>query len=564
MVKRPRRIQGALFSLVLLVAACTEGAGSTTSEGSESTSTSDGANTTGHDQATSTISPEPIVRETVMITEDQSYPDGVVIPADESWVLDPEQSITLTASGNVEVLGELVMQPASGDVEHVLRFEGVDESVFVGGGMDPVPSDVGLWVMGDGQLLIEGGEKQAWGYEYDPAWAGDEVMAAPNTPGDYTGFESVTATPPANDLEYPAELLNLTRNVRIEGTEDGFTHVFIRSTRPQTIRYAALRYVAPRLGESDVTGRYGIHIHMCGEGSRGSLIEGVVIRDAGNHAFVPHASNGITFRDTIAFNVLNEAYWWDPPGDDEDGPINASHDIVWDRAVVAGLDLGDAGNRFRLTGFFLGDGENLTVTNSVAVGVQGGEDRSGFLWPESSRAVWTFENNIAHNNQANGIFVWQNNPEHHVIDGFTAYYNSWVGVDHGAYENAYQYRNLTLLENESGAVVSHALGEEAEHADTQIWSNIVTNGSTLYVAEHRTELEEPVRFIDCDFGRVEIEEDDSLPGAYDFINCGLEPADFDIVVAEPDSVFRVQNEDGSVFQLTGDGSVTEIEPFFNG
>jgi hypothetical protein len=454
------------------------------------------------------------------------------------------------------------MQPASGEVEHVLRFEDVDESAFVGGGMDPVPTDVGLWVMGDGQLLLEGEEKQAWGYEYDPAWAGDEVVAAPNTPGDFTGFEPVTATPPANDLGYPPELLNLTRNVRIEGTENGYTHVFIRSNRPQTIKYAALRYVAPTLGESDVTGRYGIHIHMCGEGSRGSVIEGVVIRDAGNHAFVPHASNGITFRDTIAFNVLNEAYWWDPPGDDEDGPVNASNDIVWDRAVVAGLGLGDEGNRFRLTGFFLGDGENLTVTNSVAVGVQGGEDRSGFLWPESSRAVWTFEDNIAHNNQANGIFVWQNNPEHHVIDGFTAYYNSWVGVDHGAYENAYQYRNLTLLENESGAVVSHALGEVTDDSETQIWSNVVTNGDTLYVAEHRTELEEPVRFVGCDFGRVEVEEDDSLPGAYDFIDCDLQPEDFDLIIAEPDSVFRVQNEDGSVFQLTGDGTVTDIDPFY--
>jgi hypothetical protein len=418
--------------------------------------------------------------------------------------------------------------------------------------------------MGDGQLVLEGEEKAAWGYEYDPTWNGDEVVAAPNAPGNYVGFEAVTATPVVNQLGYPTELINLTRNVRIEGTQDGYAHVFIRSTQPQTIRYASLRYVAPTLGESDVTGRYGIHIHMAGDGSRGSVIEGVVIRDAGNHAFVPHASNGITFRDTIAFNVLNEAYWWDPPGDDEDGPVNASNDIVWDRAVVAGLDLGDPGNKFRLTGFFLGDGENLTVTNSVAVGVRGGEDRSGFLWPESSRAVWTFENNIAHNNQANGIFVWQNNPEHHVIDGFTAYYNSWVGVDHGAYENAYQYRDLTLLENGLGAITSHAMGEETEESETQIWSNVVTNGATLFIAEHATEVEAPVRFIDCDFGRVEVDEEDSEPGQYDFVRCGLEPDDFYLELAQPDSVFRVQNEDGTAYQLMGDGSLTEIEAFYQG
>lgn len=556
--------------LALMAVACEEESAPSTSEATTSTSESDATSTT-HEHTTSTtaVSGEPIQREQVLITEDQSYPEGVVIPAEESWVLDPETNITLTASGSVEVLGELVMQPASGDVEHVLRFEGVDESAFVGGGMDPVPTDVGLWVMGSGQLLLEGEEKTAWDYEFDPAWAGDEVVAAPNTPGNFTDFEPVTVTPAPNDLGYATELLNLSRNVRIEGTEDGYSHVFIRSTQPQTMRYTAIRYVAPTFGETDATGRYGIHIHMSGDGSRGSVVEGVVIRDAGNHAFVPHASHGITYRDTIAFNVLNEAYWWDPPGDDEEDEdeeavqVNASNDIVWDRAVVAGLDLGTEGNKNRLSGFYLGDGTNLTVSNSVAVGVRGGFDRSGFIWPESSRAVWTFENNIAHNNEANGIFVWQNNPEHHVIDGFTAYYNSWAGVDHGAYENAYQYRNLTLLENESGAVVSHALGEVTDDSETQIWSNIVTNGATLYIEEHNTELEEPVRFVDCDFGLVEVNEEDSEPSQYDFVRCGLEPENFNVDLAQPDSVFRVQQDDGTAYQLMGDGNVTEIDPFFS-
>jgi hypothetical protein len=522
-----------------------------------------------HEQGTSstTVSAEPIQRNQVLITEDQTYPDGVVIPPDESWVLDPNTNLTLTASGNVEVLGELVMQPASGDIEHVLRFEGVDESAFVGGGMDPVPSDVGLWVMGDGQLLIEGEEKTAWGYEFDATWAGDEVIAAPNTPGDYDTFEPVTATPPPNELGYPTELLNLTRNVRIEGTPEGYSHVFIRSTRPQTIRYAVLRYVAPSFGDTDATGRYGIHIHMSGEGSRGSMVEGVVVRDAGNHAFVPHASHGVTFRDTIAFNVLNEAYWWDPPpesdGDDYD-PSNDTNDLVWDRAVAAGVDLGVSGNRFRLGAFFLGNGFNIEMTNSVAVGVQGesGSDRSGFIWPESAGAVWLFENNIAHNNGANGIFVWQNNPERHDVDGFTAYYNELAGIKHGAYENSYQYHDLTLLEN-GASVVSHAFGEPSEGADTQIWSDIVTEGGTLIIGEHATEAEAPVRFEECDFGGVVVDDGDGdQPSVYDFVNCDLQPEDFDLTAAQPDAAFRVQQADGTAYQLMGDGSVTVIEPFF--
>jgi len=167
------RTRGGLIALVLLVSACTADTAGTTTTDDQGSGSSEPTVSTTRDAATTTV--EPLVRQEVMITEDRSYPDGVVIPADESWVLDPNRSITITASGNVEVLGELVMRPGSGDVEHVLRFENVDESAFVGGGMDPVPTDVGLWVMGDGQLLLEGEEKPAWGYQYDPAWAGDPL-----------------------------------------------------------------------------------------------------------------------------------------------------------------------------------------------------------------------------------------------------------------------------------------------------------------------------------------------------------------------------------------------------
>ncbi len=546
-----------ILLLVLLVAACT----STT--GDSSTSTADSSPTSSHEDTSTTTQPSEVVRTAVAITEDMDFPDGVTIPADESWVLDPDTSITLTASGNFEVLGELVMQPASGEIEHVLRFEGVDNSQFVGGGMDPVPTDVGLWVMGDGQLLLEGEEKSAWGYEFDPAWEGDEVFAAPNDPGDYDGFVEVSATPGPNPLGYPPELMNLTRNVRIEGTPEGYTHVFLRSTRPQIIRYTALRYVAPSIGEIDQTGRYGLHFHMAGDGSRGSVVEGVVIRDAGNHAFVPHASHGITFTDTIAFNVRNEAYWWDPAPEEED-MSNDTVDLMWDRAVAAGVDLGVSGNRFRLSGFYLGNGVNMTVRDSVAVGVLGesGSESSGFIWPEDAGAVWVFEDNIAHNNLANGIFVWQNNSETHPVDRFTGYYNGVSGVEHGAYENSYQYSDLTLLEN-GAAVISHAFGEESEGGDTQTWTNITTNGGTLVIDEHATESEVPVRFRNCDFGLVVVEDQGgSEPSEYDFVDCGLEPENFDLSGAFHAAVFRVQREDGTAYQLTGDGTVTEIEPFY--
>jgi hypothetical protein len=73
----------------------------------------------------------------------------------------------------------------------------------------------------------------------------------------------------------------------------------------------------------------------------------------------------------------------------------------------------------------------------------------------------------------------------------------------------------------------------------------------------------PVRFEQCDFSQVVVEDGEGgAASEYDFVDCGLEPDDFDLGGARPDSVFRVQRADGTAYQLEGDGAVAEIEPFF--
>src|SRR5690606_2093376 len=101
------------------------------------------------------------------------YPNGFEVPAGETWTFNPNADTSITSGGNVIVRGTLVMKPANGNVEHVLRFTGGNESAFVGGGMDPVASDVGLWVVGSGRVIIEGEEKVAWDRQYHSSWAGD-------------------------------------------------------------------------------------------------------------------------------------------------------------------------------------------------------------------------------------------------------------------------------------------------------------------------------------------------------------------------------------------------------
>jgi hypothetical protein len=233
-------------------------------------------------------------------------------------------------------------------------------------------------------------------------------------------------------------VLNLTRNVRIGGTPDGHAHVMSKATHKQTIDYAELRYV----GVPGKQGRYGIHFHEAGDGSRGSQVVGTVVRDAGNHAFVAHASNGVQFRQTISYNTEGDAYWWDP-GPDTD-------DVLYDFAVAALVKpAGDGPDKFRLCGFRMMQGSGDTARNSVAVGVQGSTTSSGFHWPEEGdpHAEWTFEGNVSHNNALHGAFNWQNDSRRHDIKDSVFYHNGEYGIDHGAYLNTYHFSGVTLYGN---------------------------------------------------------------------------------------------------------------------
>jgi hypothetical protein len=101
--------------------------------------------------------------------------------------------------------------------------------------------------------------------------------------GSFSTFVKGSPVPRARADVPAAEVLNLTRNVRIEGTPGGRSHVFIRNDVPtiHTIRDVALRYLGPRKGKKKVLGRYALHFHMCGASTKGSAVEATVVRDAG-------------------------------------------------------------------------------------------------------------------------------------------------------------------------------------------------------------------------------------------------------------------------------------------
>ena len=165
------------------------------------------------------------------------------------------------------------------------------------------------------------------------------------------------------------------------------------------------------------------------------------------------------FGEIVAYNTNGDAYWWDPrPGCPEGQrgcpDPNLTNDILYDHALAAYVNadpnspLGKGRNR--MSAFRLVGGLRNTVRNSVAVAVSGGGDSSGYHWPESENPVpnlWIFEDNLVHNNRADGIFGWQNDENVHTITRYTAYRNGGSGIELGAYTNRYQFFDNVLFEN---------------------------------------------------------------------------------------------------------------------
>jgi hypothetical protein len=418
---------------------------------------------------------------------------GVVVKPEAELMFHPRRSVTLKSTGNVVIRGHLRMRPETPSRVHRLVFLNVREGRFQGGGMSVLASDVGLWVMDHGILNISGSPKLAWTrtagsvpagaaaieLAEDPAgWqVGDRLAITPTLPPsvskhyeayDYAAVVAITGRTVtlsrATRYAHPQvdvgrgqvmrpEVLNLTRNVRIQGTSRGRAHVFIHSMHTQHVKYAALRYLGPRQPSPTragatvpVLGRYGLHFHHCRDGSRGSVVEGVVGRDIGSHTFVPHTSNGVTLRNCISHNSLEDAFWWDNRPDSE-SPAPATHDTLLDRCVASLVRSDPVFEGYYHAGFFLGRGRGNKATSCVAVGTQGNVNASGFKWPKGSQGVWVFEDGITHNHKEHGALVWQNTPDENVIVRLISYHNRISGTKHGTYVNRFRYLDSVFFGN---------------------------------------------------------------------------------------------------------------------
>ena len=121
--------------------------------------------------------------------------------------------------------------------------------------------------------------------------------------------------------------------------------------------------------------------------------------------------------------------------------------------------------------------------------------------------------------------MWQNDNETHVINGF-----SGDGIDHGAYVNRYDYRNVDVE-----FVEIHSLG----------WTLRGGKIDTVYAFRHTLEAS-PVEMTDVSIGRFIVDNaanGGSLATTYILNNTGLSCADIEYRSMVPGTKVKINGSD---------------------
>jgi hypothetical protein len=541
---------------------------------------------------------------------------GVVVEGAGELIFDPATTRKLTSTGNVVVMGALRMRPASPTVHHLLTLAGIDEGNYQGGDTHHVmDSDVGVWAMEKGVLDLMGTAKTAWTHLSSPPRAGATTIEVDEAKGWQAGDE-IVVTPtesPAGDSEHwshhdrrtitkvagttvsldkplshphpfttvkagvthRGEVLNLTRNVRIEGTEGGRSHVTIlHNMAVQKIGWVGLRWLGPH----KVVGRYPLHFHMCGDGSRGSTVDGAVAYDGANHCFVPHLSNGVQYRDCITHDTADHAFWWDPAGDGQQAGDVPSHDILWERCVASFVQAGN--DAHATTAFMMGAGRGNVARHCVAVGGSGAsEGATGFRWGSGSNDetnTWVFEDNLTHNRSHSGLFWWQNNAPRTVVTRFTVYHCG-QGIYAGSYINLVSYKDCTVYGcSDWGLTIAADPMQGLTSPDETITYEGMyidmggRNDYCVYVEAHTLGGKHTTKVSNCTFkgarkAQVGFPDGGEIPQMYDFTDCTFDGNAFYVGEGVP-ATSRIRVFGGNLghnFQLHPAGGPGQHRPEWN-
>jgi hypothetical protein len=279
---------------------------------------------------------------------------------------------------------------------------------------------------------------------------------------------------------------------------------------------------------------------------------------------VPHVSHGITFRDNIAYNVTEIAFWWDP-GD-------LTHDTLYDHNIVGlckfvpgslNMNAEDAPT-FSSSGFLMTTGDDNICKNCVVVGGAVGDvaEGGGFNWEASlNEGVWTFIDCLSHNNH-NGLRVWQNSTKNHVIENFTAYHNA-TAIFHGAYANSYTYNGGILYGNGMTIKAASANTNRVRIENITIdGANIINYGIEVIHSPLPGDKPIFVRGVTIRNCRTAAVHDLAEPEVHstDLVQCNITGPIVLSQISAPGETIRVQPVSGTPYQLTHSGT-NEIAVF---
>jgi hypothetical protein len=437
--------------------------------------------------------------------DESTWPNGVVPTADTDVVIESGQRVlvdcdaeaarievhaggelfasrevptTLTIHGNLVTRGRLdwgIPDDRIEDVDAQIVFADVDDdrfvgtpSAFVGDQAGPtrltpiavVADDVGLWVLGDGELLAAGRDVRSWGvllddvgpgdatFELDAAtgWhAGDRVVLTPTAATAEPEFDAQSeerlvaavdgnvvslATPPDHthrgcaSCQRRGEAALLHRNVVIRSAgNEAHAHILVAESGRLQLDGVELRWLgpawsAPRCGSPPR--RAPIWFHQQHDDSRGSFVRHTSIWGGKSGSITVERSHGIEITDIFAyasdgpaFDLAIDTSACANRCDDEDD--FAPRDVVFDRALAVAIGVVPRAEdcapiSHRHAAFVLGGGEGSGCRGCVAAGIaagpsQGG-DASGFHWPERGGSPSVFADCVAHDADAHGIFLW--------------------------------------------------------------------------------------------------------------------------------------------------------------
>jgi hypothetical protein len=509
-----------------ITAVANDAAGNTTTSAPVEVTTGSSQPSGGNDP----LPPPPPTGDWNRVISDTLVNGNLVIPAGQRWLIGKNVQV----AGNVLVEDAVMgMRPGSS-----LKIVGADPNKYIGGGAhytSSLNSDRGVWVWGSGQLDIACTPKTSWNRTgVDPSWSpGDEYWITATAVGDRKPrrWSFGQAIPRANTRVPAAEVMNVTRDCVIEGPG----HIHIHSTRSQRVEYVRLQGlgISNRASGGAVLGRYALHMHFSGDGTRGTIVRGVAAVGSQGTVYVPHASHGITMIDNVSVNSFGEGLWWDL-GDRTD-------DLLVDRLAVAGVEMPRdlTGLTSRIDAYRLGAGVNTQLRNSVASGACCVYESVGFDWPSevikddiNVGVVWVFnQGNVAHNNSGPGIRFWTNGRDNHLVENYVGYRNgSQGGIELGAYRNGVQHRDILLVDDFIRHNSSPKLNQDGQPPHWLRCDVTAPTGKPAVTIGHRKQPPEDgvyIEFIDCKLNgtpKVFIESQTN-PTRLKFIRSGVTPDD---------------------------------------